>query len=56
MPLCKHQIRSTEKRDDVQVTAADLLRVPAGTITGTGLRNNISVSLQYLEAWLRGSG
>jgi len=44
------------KRDDVQVTATDLLKVPAGTITATGLCNNISVSLQYLEAWLRGSG
>jgi len=44
------------KRDDVQVTAVDLLKVPAGTITATGLHNNISVSLQYLEAWLRGSG
>jgi malate synthase len=44
------------KREDVQVTAADLLEVPGGTITEAGLRNNISVSLQYLESWLRGSG
>jgi len=44
------------KREDVQVTAADLLKVPEGTITEAGLRNNISVSLQYLESWLRGSG
>jgi malate synthase len=46
----------SRKRDDVQVTAADLLKVPTGTITEAGLRNNISVCLQYLEAWLRGSG
>ncbi len=45
-----------KKREDVQVTAAELLAVPDGTITEEGLRNNISVSLQYLELWLRGSG
>ncbi|WP_126427175.1 malate synthase A [Brevibacillus marinus] len=44
------------KRDDVQVTAADLLAVPQGTITEAGLRNNISVGIQYIEAWLNGSG
>ncbi|WP_040443522.1 malate synthase A [Ktedonobacter racemifer] len=44
------------KREDVQVGAADLLKVPEGTITEVGLRNNISVSLQYLESWLRGLG
>jgi len=44
------------KREDVQVTAADLLQVPEGTITEAGLRNNISVSLQYLDSWLRGTG
>jgi malate synthase len=44
------------KREDVHATAADLLRVPEGTITEGGLRNNISVSLQYLESWLRGTG
>jgi malate synthase len=44
------------KREDVQVSAADLLKVPEGTITEAGLRNNISVGLQYLESWLRGSG
>jgi malate synthase len=40
----------------VHVTAADLLKIPDGTITEAGLRTNISVSLQYLESWLRGSG
>lgn len=43
-------------REDVQVTAADLLQVPEGTITEGGLRNNISVGVQYLEAWLGGLG
>lgn len=44
------------QRDDVHVTEEDLLQMPEGTITEVGLRNNISVSLQYLESWLRGSG
>jgi malate synthase len=43
-------------RDDVQVTAKDLLAVPEGKITSDGLRWNIDVGLQYLESWLRGSG
>jgi malate synthase len=43
-------------RDDVQVTARDLLQVPEGTITDGGLRLNIRVGVQYLESWLRGNG
>jgi malate synthase len=43
-------------RDDVSVTAADLLQVPEGTITEAGLRTNVSVGVQYLAAWLGGSG
>ncbi len=44
------------QREDVQVTAADLLRVPQGTITEPGVRWNIKVGIQYLEAWLGGNG
>ena len=44
------------RRDQVQVTAADLLTVTKGDITEDGLRWNIDVGLQYFEAWLRGSG
>jgi malate synthase len=44
------------KREDVQVTAADLLKVPEGQITDQGLRMNVDVGIQYLESWLRGSG
>ena len=46
------------QRDDVDVTAADLLDVAAtpGSVTEQGLRNNVSVGIQYLAAWLRGSG
>ena len=43
-------------RDDVHVTAADLLKVPEGEITEQGLRANIDIGIQYLEAWMRGSG
>jgi malate synthase len=44
------------KRDDIQVTAEDLLAVPEGSITEQGLRQNITVGLLYLEAWLNGLG
>jgi malate synthase len=43
-------------RGDVQVSAADLLEVPNGTITEAGLRTNINVGVQYLESWLHGLG
>jgi malate synthase len=42
--------------DDLVVTCDDLLAVPAGTITEHGLRLNIDVGIQYLEAWLGGNG
>jgi malate synthase len=47
-----------KKREDVHVTAEQLLDVKAtpGEVTEDGLRNNISVGIQYLESWLRGSG
>ena len=43
-------------RDDVHVTAADLLQVVKGKITEAGLRDNIRVAIQYLAAWLSGNG
>ena len=45
-------------RDDVVVRARDLtdFTVAGGAITEKGVRHNISVALQYIEAWLRGSG
>jgi malate synthase len=46
-----------KKRDDVHVTADDLLDfAPGEPITEQGLRTNVSVGVQYLEAWLRGHG
>ncbi len=44
------------QRDDVQVTAADLLTPSEGDITVQGLRWNLRVGIQYLEAWLGGNG
>ncbi|WP_437547589.1 malate synthase A [Sorangium sp. So ce367] len=44
------------KREDVRVSAADLLRVPEGARTEAGLRHNIRVGVQYLEAWISGLG
>jgi malate synthase len=50
----KNQI--ARSRDDVVVTAADLLIVPKGSITEAGLRQNVNVGVQYLAAWLGGLG
>lgn len=44
------------KREDVDVTAADLLAIPEGTITMAGLRLNVDVGIQYMAAWLSGNG
>jgi malate synthase len=43
-------------RDDVQVSASDLLQVPEGDITEAGLRQNVNVGIRYIESWLRGQG
>ncbi|NBO18267.1 MAG: malate synthase A [Proteobacteria bacterium] len=45
-----------DKQRDEQFSAKDLLAIPDGTITEAGLRNNISVAVQYVAAWLNGSG
>jgi len=44
------------KREDVNVSTEDLLALPVGTITLEGLKTNIDVGIQYIEAWLRGNG
>ncbi|HLV37668.1 MAG TPA: malate synthase A [Spirillospora sp.] len=44
------------QRDDVNVTASDLLTPSEGTITEHGVRWNLKVGIQYLEAWLGGNG
>src|SRR5439155_8004104 len=44
------------RRDDVSFTPEQLLEVPKGSITEEGLRMNIRVGIQYIEAWLGGLG
>lgn len=44
------------KRDDVHVTATDLLTVPEGPRTEAELEHGIDVGLQYIAAWLGGTG
>jgi malate synthase len=45
------------QRDDVAVTAAQLLDVHIGrAVTDSGLRDNVSIGVRYLESWLRGTG
>lgn len=44
------------KKADFTVIAKQLLEVPSGNITEEGLRTNISVGIQYIEAWLDGKG
>jgi len=45
-------------REEVNVAAEMLLdtRVPGGTVTEAGFRNNVNVALQYLNSWLSGNG
>ena len=67
VPLCKEVFdgvlganpnQLARQREDVHVSAEDLLSVSKtpGAITEAGLRNNISVALQYLASWLGGNG
>ena len=55
--LMKTPNQIARKRTDVNVTADDLLDfAPHAPITEAGLRQNVSVGVQYLEAWLGGRG
>jgi len=45
-----------KSRDDVRVSATDLLKVPEGAISERGVRQNVNVGILYLEAWLGGLG
>jgi len=67
VPLCREVFdgvlgdkpnQLSKQRDEVHVTAAELLAIDKtpGGITEGGLRNDVSVGLQYLASWLAGSG
>jgi malate synthase len=43
-------------REDVHITEQDLVELPKGTVTESGIRKNINVGILYTEAWLRGHG
>ena len=54
--IMKDANQIARKRQDVHVSAADLIAVPEGTRTEAGLRQNVAVGIGYVEAWLRGTG
>jgi malate synthase len=47
-----------KQRPEVKTTEDQLLdvRIPGATITDAGLRTNVSVGIQYIASWLRGTG
>jgi malate synthase len=54
--VMKEPNQIARKRQDVHVTAADLIQIPTGPKTEAGLRQNVAVGIGYVEAWLRGIG
>lgn len=50
------QNQITKKLEPVNITQADLIKKPAGTITEAGVRKNVNVGIQYLATWLSGNG
>ncbi len=50
-----NQLNVTRESDGA-ITAADLIETPEGACTEQGLRSNIRIAVQYLEAWLGGLG
>ncbi len=54
--LMPEKNQRSKLREDVHVTAKDLVTMPKGTITEAGVRNSISVAIQYTAWWLNGLG
>ena len=54
--LMPEQNQIERQREDVGVKAADLLTACDGSISEQGVRLNLRVGIQYLEAWLGGNG
>jgi malate synthase len=50
--------QKNQMREEVHVAGPELvnIRVPGGKLTETGIRNNVSVALQYIDSWLNGNG
>ncbi|CAA6663962.1 unnamed protein product [Spirodela intermedia] len=51
-----NQIATAKREDAAALTAEDLLQPPRGKRTMEGLRLNTRVGIQYLAAWLAGTG
>ncbi|WVZ12034.1 hypothetical protein V8G54_016564 [Vigna mungo] len=56
MSNAPHQIETVKREDAANITEEDLLQIPVGVRTEEGLRLNTRVGIQYLAAWLSGSG
>jgi malate synthase len=56
--LGKKRNQLDRQRPEVRTTEAQLLdaKIPGATITEAGLRTNVSVGIQYIASWLRGTG
>ncbi len=56
--LSGHANQKERLREDVKTTAAMLIdtRVPGGSVSEAGFRQNVNVALQYLNSWLLGNG
>jgi malate synthase len=56
--LGKKPHQKEKLRSEVSVAASQLTdtKVPGGTITEAGFRNNVNVALQYVNSWLMGNG
>lgn len=47
----------SKQRPDVDISASDLIEFkPSGPITEEGLRANINIGIQYIGAWIAGTG
>ncbi|CAL0325301.1 unnamed protein product [Lupinus luteus] len=51
-----NQIKTMKRGDAANLTEQDLLQIPRGTRSMEGLRLNTRVGIQYVAAWLTGSG
>ncbi|KAK7389182.1 hypothetical protein VNO78_24017 [Psophocarpus tetragonolobus] len=56
MSNAPNQIETVKREDAAHLTEQDLLQIPVGARTMEGLRLNTRVGIQYLAAWLSGSG
>jgi malate synthase len=54
--FCQGDNQLDRLRSEVEVSAAELIAPPTGRRTEHGLRQNVRVGIQYLEAWLGGNG